>query len=134
MSGEFVGSSEELTNGPGVLLGSYTWGQDARVMGALPREERRDTVVRMISKFHREIANYVDDDASMFWDTYQWTSGGAFSFLQPGEQSTIYKHAIQPEGNVHFAGEHCSLQNAWIQGALSSALRAVEEIVHYSCR
>jgi monoamine oxidase len=129
-SNMFIPKSDEISKGPGVLLGSYTWGQDARVMGGLNDEERKNVVIRMISRFHPEIAEkgIVDDHASMFWDSYRW-SGGSFSFLFPGQQTTLYKDAIQPEGNIHFAGEHCSLYNAWIQGALVSALRAVEEIV-----
>jgi monoamine oxidase len=126
----FVPKSDDISKGPGVLLGSYTWGHDARIMGGLSDGERKNVVIRMISRFHPEIVDkgIVDDHASMFWDSYQWSSG-SFSFLFPGQQTTLYKYAIQPEGNIHFAGEHCSLYNAWIQGALVSALRSVEEIV-----
>jgi monoamine oxidase len=41
----------------------------------------------------------------------------------------MHNDAVSPEGNVHFAGEHASLDTGWIQGAVSSALRAVGEIV-----
>jgi monoamine oxidase len=94
----------------------------ARILGALNDQERKNVVIHMISRFHPEIADegIVDDHASMFWDSYRW-SGGSFSFLQPRHQTTLYKYAIQHEGNIHFAGEHCSLYNAWIQGALVSA-------------
>jgi monoamine oxidase len=126
----FKPKSDEISRGPGVLLGSYTWGHDARTMGSLNDNDRKNIAIRMISRFHPEITEkgMVDDHVSMFWDAYRW-SAGSFSFLFPGQQTTLYKHAIQPEGNIHFAGEHCSLYNAWIQGALVSALRAVEEIV-----
>jgi monoamine oxidase len=30
---------------------------------------------------------------------------------------------------VHFAGEHCSTDPGWIQGAIASALRAVREVL-----
>jgi len=115
---------------PGVLLASYTWGQDARRMGALTRSERKAVVMEGIAQIHPEIKNpgIVDDDASIFWDTYEYTHG-AFSFLNPDDHISHYRHAFSPEGSVFFAGEHCSLENAWIQGALVSALRAVEQIV-----
>jgi monoamine oxidase len=35
---------------------------------------------------------------------------------------------MQPEGRIHFAGEHTSLAHAWIQGAIESGLRAAHEI------
>src|SRR5207245_3594140 len=33
----------------------------------------------------------------------------------------------QPEGSVHFAGEHASSAPGWMQGALESGLRATRE-------
>jgi len=34
----------------------------------------------------------------------------------------------QPEGRVHFAGEHISAWPYWMQGALQSGLRAAKEV------
>ena len=34
----------------------------------------------------------------------------------------------QPEGRIHFAGEHTSAWTGWMQGALESARRTVREI------
>jgi len=36
--------------------------------------------------------------------------------------------ANEAEGRIHFAGEHLSPVFSWMQGALSSGLRAVKEI------
>jgi monoamine oxidase len=85
-------------------------------------------VVQNIAAIHPEISAAADDDASIFWDSYEYTHG-AFSFLNPGDQTSLYPHTLTPEGSVFFAGEHCSLENGWIQGALIGALRAVEQIV-----
>jgi monoamine oxidase len=101
------------------------------MLGNMNEQDIKKTVIQIVSHFHPEIdeEKMVDDYASMFWDKYQWMSGGTFSMMFPGQQNNIYNYAIQPEGNIYFAGEHCSLINAWIQGALVSALRSVEEIV-----
>ena len=74
------------------------------------------------------IDGFVDDHASMCWNSYRW-SRGAFCFMRPGDLRAYYHDSIRPEGQLHFAGEHCSLDQAWIQGAVMSGLRAVEEIV-----
>jgi monoamine oxidase len=107
-SSRIVPKSSQISKGPGVLLGSYTWGQDARILGSLSEEERKNIVIRMIWRFHPEIAEngMVDDYASIFWESYPWMVGGSFSFLLPGQQTTLYKYAIQAEGNIH-----CSLEN-----------------------
>jgi len=119
-----------VSNGPGVLLASYTWGQDARRLGQLPLDQRVDIVTRQIARIHPEILDdgVVDDAASIFWDSYPWTNA-SFAELLPGQQTSVHSDATTPEGDLHFAGEHTSLDTGWIQGAVSSALRAVREIV-----
>jgi monoamine oxidase len=128
--GEFVPNDPEVSAGPGVLLASYTWGQDARRLGTLSPEERVRVVTRQLARIHPEIeeAAMVDDFATMFWDEYPWTNA-SFAELLPGQQESMHEAAAKPEGNVFFAGEHTSLDTGWIQGAVSSALRAVREVV-----
>jgi monoamine oxidase len=130
VNGEFAPASAEVSAGPGVLLASYTWGQDARRLGQLPVEERVETVTRQIARIHPEILEpgMIDDVASMFWDSFPWANG-SFAELLPGQQQALHHASTTPEGNVFFAGEHTSLDTGWIQGAVSSALRAVREIV-----
>jgi monoamine oxidase len=113
---------------PGALLGAYCWDQDARRLGALSNEDRAETVIDNVSRFHPELREYVVDHASIDWEEYRWTAG-AFVMLKPGELERFYPAAIRPEGRLFFAGEHCSTDQGWIQGALIASLRAVLEIV-----
>lgn len=113
---------------PGALLGAYCWDQDARRLGALSDNERADVVIENISRFHPELRDYVVDHASIDWEQYRWTAG-AFTMLKPGELERFYPAAIRPEGRLFFAGEHCSTDQGWIQGALIASLRAVLQIV-----
>jgi monoamine oxidase len=104
---------QEHERGPGVLL------------GALSPDDRAAVVKAKIARFHPEIHEEViegeDGHASIFWDEHPGMTGGAFSFLKPGDQQRYYENAIKPERGVFFAGEHCSLFNGWIQGALVAA-------------
>lgn len=117
----------DVSHGPGALVGSYNWGVDARRLGAMNKDERADAVSQVIANFHPEIHAFIRDHDSVFWDEQRWASG-AFCFMQPGDLRNYYHDAIRAEGNLHFAGEHTSLEQGWIQGALMSSLRAVEEI------
>jgi monoamine oxidase len=125
------GSAGFAAQAAGVLLGSYTWGRDARSLGTLDHAERVRVVTELVARFHPEIKSQgmVDGAASIFWDQDPGMCGGAFSLLEPGDHVARYRAAIAPERRIYFAGEHCSLFNGWIQGALVSALRAVEEIL-----
>jgi monoamine oxidase len=113
---------------PGALLGAYCWDQDARRLGALSNTERAEVVIDKVSRFHPELRDYVVDTASIDWEQYRWTAG-AFVMLKPGELERFYPAAIRPEGRLFFAGEHCSTDQGWIQGALIASLRAVLQFV-----
>lgn len=123
-------SEETSPKEAGVLLGSYTWGMNARRLGVLNKAQRAQTVINSISKFHEEIAKpgQVIDNASMYWDENKWSTG-AFTHFAPSDTDWYYQAGIKPEGRLHFAGEHLSPAPGWIQGALMSSLRAVLEIV-----
>jgi monoamine oxidase len=111
----------------GILLASYTWGQDAARWGALTPSERIDYAIRDLAKIHPGIEHEVEDGASHAWygDPY---AVGAFALFEPGQETMLQPDIVRPEGRVHFAGEHCSLWHAWIQGALESGVRAARAI------
>lgn len=121
-------SGESVEPMPGALLGAYCWDQDARRLGALSNDERVEVVIENVSRFHPELREFVVDHASIDWDQYRWTAG-AFVMLKPNELERFYPAAIRPEGRLYFAGEHCSTDQGWIQGALIASLRAVLQIV-----
>ena len=113
---------------PGVLIGAYAWGRDSRRLGALGEDERAEVVMDHIERFHPEIREYVTDTATIDWEAEKY-SAGAFSFLRPGQLEHLFPHAGTPEGRLFFAGEHCSTDQAWVQGSMISALQAVDDIV-----
>ena len=53
---------------------------------------------------------------------------GAFALFAPEQQSELQADIVRPEGRILFAGEHCSLYHAWIQGSLESGIRAARQI------
>ncbi|MEL7533238.1 MAG: NAD(P)/FAD-dependent oxidoreductase [Bacteroidota bacterium] len=128
----------------GVLLGSYTWTDNARQIGRLKGEtsehlasaalsERADLVLQFLERIHKEVADpdMILDSASMYWDQYPWTRG-AFGATPPGDLSYYYQAGRKPEGNLFFAGEHISIAPGWIQGAMESSLAAVAEMLEQS--
>jgi monoamine oxidase len=113
--------------GRGVLLASYTWSEDAQRWGSLSDEARISQALENVAAIHPQIRAEFEVGASKMWhdDPY---AGGAFALFEPNQQTLLYEHIIAPEGRIHFAGEHASLQHAWIQGAIESGLRAAAEI------
>jgi monoamine oxidase len=111
----------------GVLLASYTWGQDAARWGALSAEDRVSLAIKDVAKIHPQIGNEVEGGASHAWHNDPW-AGGAFALFEPGQETALHDDIVGPEGRIHFAGEHCSLRHAWIEGALESGVRAAAAI------
>jgi monoamine oxidase len=111
----------------GVLLASYSWGQDALQWGAMDAEMRLEEALDDVSRIHPWIREEYETGTSYAWYSDRWARG-AFALFAPDQQSDLQAAIVQPEGRVHFAGEHCSLYHAWIQGALESGIRAAKEI------
>ncbi|EKU99227.1 monoamine oxidase [Leptolyngbya sp. PCC 7375] len=122
---------QSISEKPGVLLGSYTWGATARRLGVLSQEARGQLVIEQIKRFHPDIKDYLDLDqpyVSMAWDQNRYAAG-AFSSSYPQDLQMFFPGASQPAGRLFFAGEHLSPYPTWIQGGLWSALQAVMQIV-----
>jgi len=111
----------------GVLLASYTWGQDALQWGAMDEETRIEEALDDVQRIHPRIREEFEVGASHAWYGDKWARG-AFALFAPEQQTSLQAAILQPEGRVYFAGEHCSLYHAWIQGALESGIRAARQI------
>jgi len=119
-----------ISKGPGVMLASYSWGQAARRLASLPHPERATAVLQQLSRVHPQLRQpgMVRQTASWSWDTHPYSSG-AFAWFMPGQHAALYRYVTAPEGRIHFAGEHASLAHTWMQGALDSSLRAVQQML-----
>ena len=111
----------------GVLLASYTWGQDALQWGAMDEETRLEEALDDVARIHPRIREEYEGGASHAWYSDRWARG-AFALFAPEQQTDLQADIVRPEGRIHFAGEHCSLYHAWIQGALESGIRAAQAI------
>jgi monoamine oxidase len=111
----------------GVLLASYTWSQDASRWGAMDEETRLEEALEDVAKIHPRIREVYEVGASHAWYDDRWANG-AFALFAPEQQTELQADIVKPEGRIYFAGEHCSLYHAWIQGALESGLKAARTI------
>jgi monoamine oxidase len=113
--------------GRGVLIASYTWGQDAQRWGSLEPADCLEQALEDLAEIHPQILDTYEVGASKMWHDDEF-AGGAFALFAPGQQTLLHDDIIQPEGRVYFAGEHTSLLHAWIQGAIESGLRAALQL------
>lgn len=75
-----------------------------------------------------EIASQTGKSFVQIWGEDPF-AGGAFSVFKPGEMTAWAETMGKSEGRVHFAGEHLSPWNGWMEGALWSGERVAQEII-----
>ncbi|MDQ3930122.1 MAG: FAD-dependent oxidoreductase [Chloroflexota bacterium] len=113
--------------GRGVLMGCYTYGEDAARWRALPTDERIVQALKYVAQVHPQVTEEFETGVCKVWGEDKF-AGGAFAVFEPGQQTRLHSHIIAPEGPIHFAGEHSSLKHRWIEGAVESGLRAAREV------
>ena len=113
----------------GVLLVSYTWARDARYWSHLSAEDRVQQATENLERLHPQIKGkkLIEGGASVMWGSME-NFGGGFALFNPGQEQRYYEVIRKPEGRIHFAGEHTSLDHRWIEGAVESAIRTATEI------
>ncbi len=117
------------------LLASYTIGDEAARLGRMSARRRHRVVLEELSVVHPELTTpgMVLGAVSMAWGDYPWSGGGCATRWGKNaaecEEERI--RAARPVGRLFFAGEHCSTAPAWIEGAIESALWAVEDVERY---
>jgi monoamine oxidase len=114
--------------GGGVVLTSYTWGDEARGWDALSDEHKIQSTLNDMARIH---GDYIRDEfvvgVVQSWATDRFSYGEAAMFYG-GELEELQPYIPATEGNIYFAGEHTSLKHAWIEGAIDSAIRVALEI------
>jgi monoamine oxidase len=109
--------------GPRGILMTYARPGEAEKITRLKENERIATTLTQLDGIFGGLKENFERGATKCWMDDEW-SRGAWAFVGFSEFFT----AVAPDGRIHFAGEHLSAWSSWMQGALSSGLRAVKEI------
>ena len=122
----------ERSEGRGVLLAAYMWGQNAKRFSALSKSQQDEVVRSCLERVHPGCSQYLIDLKHWPWDNQSNPGGGGFAWYRPGQQSRYQEPGTKPHRQatrgpnlVCFAGEHLGLLQGWIQGAMQTALSAV---------
>ena len=121
---------------PGVFLASYNLNQDSIRMGNLDDKTRVEEIKRQVEAVHGLQNGYLDsvveNSITVDWNREKGFYG-AFCYFMPQQQKLFSYAMAKSEYNnkVYFAGEHISLTHGWIQGAVSSGMKAANDIAEY---
>ena len=113
--------------GKSVLLGAYAFGPNAYEFTAMTPQERVRRAVEQGSQLHPQYAREFDNGIAVGWHRVPW-SQGCYGLWTDESREKHYKNLCQIDGRIALAGEHASYIPAWQEGALLSALDAIERL------
>jgi monoamine oxidase len=108
------------------LLIAYTEARGAVRLDAMTPSERLEAVFVDARRVFPKLSEEFEGGVSHSWANDPWQRG-AWAQYNLGQIRNIPLNARR-EGRIHFAGEHTSCWNGWMQGALESAHRVIGEI------
>ena len=112
----------------GVLM-VFCEADDARVMGKLAFEERRERALAVFARFFGARAEEPVAYHDHVWENDAWSGGCYGAFMPPGVWTSLGPALREPCGRVHWAGtETATVWSGYIDGAISSGERAAEEV------
>ncbi|XP_007164833.1 L-amino-acid oxidase-like [Balaenoptera acutorostrata] len=123
--------SHSFPSGKGVLLASYTVDDDSLFFIPMKNDQVVDIVLEDLAAVHQipkeELRRMCPSSVIKHWSLDPLIMG-AFTEFTPYQFVDYSRQLFQPEGRIHFAGEHTCLPHAWIDTAIKSGLRAARNI------
>jgi monoamine oxidase len=114
---------------PGVLLG-FLEGREARRLGRVTPEERRDAVVGTFARLFGPHAAQPVDYVDRVWADEEWTRGCYGCYLPPGAWTAHGRALRAPVGRVHWAGSETATRwSGYMDGAVRSGERAAAAVL-----
>ncbi len=119
-------STGYLSDGPGVLLGGYTWrGADSFEFNAMSPQERIEAALEYGARIHPQYREEFKTGVAVSWHKVPWVLGCSGIWR---EKERDYKAAAKIDNRVVCAGEHISYLPAWQEGAILSSLDAISRL------
>lgn len=112
----------------GILMG-FCEADEARKLGKLSLEARREAAVACFVRAYGEGAQHPIAYTDHVWEDDEWTGGCYGAFMPPGVWTALGPTIREPAGSIHWAGtETATHWSGYIDGAISSGLRAAAEV------
>jgi monoamine oxidase len=115
------------SGGKGVLLGAYIWGLDAMEFTAMTPAQRVQKAVDYGSQIHPQYRDEFDNGIAVAWHRSPFTMG-CYGMWNSESRARHYDDLCRIDQRIALAGEHVSYLSGWQEGAITSALDAVQRL------
>jgi monoamine oxidase len=108
----------------GILLGCYSTGEAAKMLGDLPLAQQYERSRDAIEHLHPGRGGELEAPIAVDWQKIPY-SLGPWVLDWNDERRPYYNRLNQPDGNIYLANEYLTHLHAWQEGSAVSAHRAV---------
>lgn len=123
----FDDSPEDASHG--VMVG-FVAGNEHHAFAAMTAQERREVLTGDLTKAFGKMAADPVEIVEQDWPSEAYTRGGPVTIMSPGALTGFGRALREPVGAVHWAGTETAYEwCGYIDGALSSGVRAAEEVL-----
>jgi len=121
-------SSQFFGDGKGVLLGAYIWDMlNSMEFSSMTPAARVTKAVEYGSQIHAQYAREFDNGVAVAWHRVP-SAMGCFGLWSEESRAQHYDNLCAFDGRIVLAGEHASYLPAWQEGAVTSALDAIDRL------
>lgn len=121
--------TSRLQPGPSGILTNFTGGRHGIELGQGTPAERAAELSRQLDAIYPGLAALRGKEARMHWPTQPFVRASYACYL-PGQWTTIRGAEGEAAGNLHFAGEHCSMAaQGFMEGGCETGERAAAEVL-----
>lgn len=127
-----VWETSRLQPGSSGVLTNFTGGQQGVDVGQGRSREQADRLIESLESIYPGVAEARDDESvqvRMHWPTNPWVKG-SYACYGPGQWTTLRGVAGESFGGLHFAGEHCALDNqGYMEGGCETGELAARSVL-----
>jgi monoamine oxidase len=121
-------SSGYFSDGKGVLLGAYVWDLlNSMEFTSMAPAQRIAKAIEYGSAIHAQYREEFDNGVAIAWHRVP-SAMGCFGLWTEANRAAHYDNLCQFDGRIVLAGEHASYMPAWQEGAVTSALDAIDRL------
>jgi monoamine oxidase len=121
--------TSRLQAGPSGILTNFTGGRHGVELGLGAAAVRATEVAAQLDGVYPGLSALKTKEARFHWPSFPYTRGSYACYL-PGQWTSFRGAEREAVGNLHFAGEHCSLDaQGFMEGGCETGERAAGEVL-----
>lgn len=110
------------------ILTAYTGGDPGAQLTRLSDAERIQTAVSAIERIFPGSSDLIEKAQTIAWGNEAFTLGSYMAYA-PNEMTAHWQTLFFPAGRLYFAGEHATIYQGFMEGAVESGHRAAKHII-----